>query len=424
MTPASGPRCFLHVPKCAGSSVTHAITQSLPPGTVSPKIQEGLFWMVDWDPEAINPQWRKHMVVDDDDVQELSGYDVVMGHFSLPLLHRITAPSLVATVLREPRARLLSDYAYWRLASDQFMWQGWSLADFAWRPLDEFLGSSLVAGETDNVICRMLVGGDERIPLHGLIAPGDVSGVASRAIEALDTLGFVGLVELGDSMWKGISAFFDVIVTPTTVNTTDGWGAVSTAPGIDLAITPQTLELPRSSHGRRQHRVSTRAGGRRIGGRWGADRRCRVRNPAGACRRQHRHVGERRQRARRRDPAAQATAGCTGRSAAPSRGRSGSTSRLARRDPGIGELAPHGSGPSGEASPPEDRYRSPSAGRRLSRGASCRVPSERAGRASSAYPLPHVEPGPERAFRRTAIRRLPEDGARRIAHSQRAQRLS
>jgi hypothetical protein len=199
--------------------------------------------MVDWDPDAIDPEWRKHMVLDDDDVHELSGYDVVIGHFPLPLLRRISAPSLVATVLREPRARVLSHYAYWRLASEDPGWQGWSLADFAWRPLDEFLGSSLVAGEIDNLICRMLVGDDERVPLHGFIAPGDVSGVASRAIEALDSLGFVGLVELGDSMWKGISAFFDVNVTPRTVNTTGGWRTVSAAPGIDLAITPQTLEL-------------------------------------------------------------------------------------------------------------------------------------------------------------------------------------
>ena len=32
--------------------------------------------MVDWDPDAIDPEWRKHMVVDDDEAQELSGYDV------------------------------------------------------------------------------------------------------------------------------------------------------------------------------------------------------------------------------------------------------------------------------------------------------------------------------------------------------------
>jgi hypothetical protein len=199
--------------------------------------------MVDWDPDALHPEWRKHMVVDDDEVRDLSGYDVVIGHFSLPLLHRITAPSLVATALREPRARLLSHYAYWRLASEDPGWQGWSLADFAWRPLDQVLASSLVGGEIDNLICRMLVGDDERIPLHGLIAAADVPGVAARAIEALDSLGFVGLVELGDSMWKGLSAFFDVNLTPRTVNTTDGWRTTSAAPGIDLAITPRTLEL-------------------------------------------------------------------------------------------------------------------------------------------------------------------------------------
>ena len=83
--------------------------------------------MVDWDPDAIDPEWRKHPVAHDDEAQELSGYDVLIGHFPLPLLNRITAPSLVATVLREPRARLLSHYAYWRLASEQPGWQGGTL---------------------------------------------------------------------------------------------------------------------------------------------------------------------------------------------------------------------------------------------------------------------------------------------------------
>jgi hypothetical protein len=243
VTGPSGPRCFLHIPKCAGASVTRSVQKALPPRTASPKIQEGLFWMEDWDPGAIDPEWRQHMVVEEDEVNELAGYDVVMGHFSLGLLRRITAPSLIATVLREPRARVLSHYAYWRLASEQPGWRGWSLADFACRPLDGVLDSPIVAGEMDNLICRMLVGDDQRIPLHGFIAPGDVPGIASRAIEALDSLGFVGVVELGDSLWKGISAFFDMSATPIAVNTTAEWQSSSSVPGIDLAISPKTLDL-------------------------------------------------------------------------------------------------------------------------------------------------------------------------------------
>lgn len=243
MTTRSGPRCFLHIPKCAGSSITHSVHQGLGPRTVSPKIQEGLFWMQDWDPDAINPDWRQYMVVDENEVNELAGYDVVMGHFPLPLLRRITAPSLITTVLREPRARVLSHYAYWRLAAEQPTWRGWSLADFACRPLDEVLDSPIVAGEMDNLICRMLVGDDPRVPLHDFIAAGDVPGVASRAIEALESLGFVGVVELGESLWQGISAFFDVSVTPMTVNTTDEWRLSSSVPGMDLTVSPRTLDL-------------------------------------------------------------------------------------------------------------------------------------------------------------------------------------
>jgi hypothetical protein len=199
--------------------------------------------MLDWDPDAIDPIWRDKMVVGDDELHELSGFDLVMGHFSLPLLRRITAPSLISTVLREPRSRLLSLYTYWRLASEQPAWRGWSMADYAWRPLDDFLGGSVAAGETDNLVCRMLIGDDDRIPLHGFIASDDAPGVASRAIEALDSLGFVGVLELGESMWNGISAFFDVSLAPVEVNTTEDWRLASAASGTEFAITQQTLDL-------------------------------------------------------------------------------------------------------------------------------------------------------------------------------------
>jgi hypothetical protein len=56
-----------------------------------------------------------------------------------------------------------------------------------------------VALAIDNQICRMLLYGDPRIPHEGFIASDDIDAVASDALAQLDTLGSVGVLELGDS---------------------------------------------------------------------------------------------------------------------------------------------------------------------------------------------------------------------------------
>jgi hypothetical protein len=69
---------------------------------------------------------------------------------------------------------------------------------------------------------RLLLVGDSRIPEFGFISPELVDDLASRDISALESLGFVGVLELGDSMWTGLSQFFGTSLLPIRLNTTRG----------------------------------------------------------------------------------------------------------------------------------------------------------------------------------------------------------
>lgn len=46
--------------------------------------------------------------------RSLAGFDIVMGHFSLSTLEGCCDHSDIAVLLREPLARLLSPYQFWR----------------------------------------------------------------------------------------------------------------------------------------------------------------------------------------------------------------------------------------------------------------------------------------------------------------------
>jgi hypothetical protein len=144
----------------------------------------------------------------------------------------------------EPRARILSHYAWWRLLprEDREIWRD-PRPDLALGSLNEFLADPQVAQATDNVVCRMLLAGDPRIPEPDFIAPEDVDDLGAETIAALDRLGFVGILELGDYNWAGLSRFFEVPLSPMRLNTTTGDDLTADAPEAKLEITERTLDL-------------------------------------------------------------------------------------------------------------------------------------------------------------------------------------
>jgi len=168
--------------------------------------------------DSLCPETRAEIAATEDEREILGTYNVVSGHFSLPTLSQITDPSSIVTILREPRTRLISLYVYWRIPEIYERWNPYRVDVHALRPLSEFLSEPYLAPVTDNQICRMLLYGDSRVPSANFIAKTDIETVALDAIKRLSTLGFVGLLELGDGAWRGTERLFDVKLDPIETN--------------------------------------------------------------------------------------------------------------------------------------------------------------------------------------------------------------
>jgi hypothetical protein len=235
----------MHIPKSAGASVHAALERALSPEAVSPRRQDAsLFSCGFTDVHLLDPGTRAVVVADRDEINELRDFEVVIGHFPLATLLSVTPAHFIATVIREARSRVLSHYAFWRASSPALAaWHPYPAFAHARRPLEEFLGEPSIARATDNVVCRMLLAEDPLIPELDFIDRADVEAVAGHAIDAIGTLGYVGVLEFGDSVWDGLSQFFGVPLSEVRLNTTAAHSEAGDGPAADLAITADALEL-------------------------------------------------------------------------------------------------------------------------------------------------------------------------------------
>lgn len=233
----------MHIPKCAGSSVHASLESALPAGSLALKRADATIFCGFTDPSVIDASIHPLLVLDGDDVCSLRDRSVVSGHFSLSTLLQVTDPSGIATVLREPRTRVLSHWAYWRCsAMVRRLLQRFPPVRHAQRPLAEFLSEPSVAPVTDNLICRMILGDHALIPNVGFIANRDLEAVAAATIAQLKRFGSVGIVELAEQMWSALSGFFGVELSPVMVNVTADDIALDSPP-IDLKLTDDLLDL-------------------------------------------------------------------------------------------------------------------------------------------------------------------------------------
>jgi hypothetical protein len=241
--PGTSPRCFLHIPKSAGSSVHSALEAALPPGSLAPqRIDLSTFCDFE-DFDLLRPEARRRITTNAREVHALGQYPAVSGHFCLPTLLQVAKASSISTVLREPRARLLSLYMYWRMPGIYDFMAPYSAHEHAQRPLWEFLSEPLLAPIIDNQICRMLLYGDSRLPKSDFAEPSSMEAIAADASEQLDTLGFVGVVELGDSLWQGLTRLFGVELEPNKLNATEEIGSPTPTAADDVLLTTKVLDL-------------------------------------------------------------------------------------------------------------------------------------------------------------------------------------
>jgi hypothetical protein len=257
--PAGHPACFLHLPKCAGSAMTSALEAALPPGSLAPwrfdrrfveeQTRAGLGGARDAfvadDPDLLRPEARALVLGSPDQEMALRDYRAIAGHFSLDTLLSVAPASAVCTVLREPRARLLSVYTFWRTlrSEDESPSVVYRTAANARRPLAEFLANRELASATDNQVCRMLLAGDPRLPATAFATKSDTEGIAADAIERLTDFGFVGILELGESAWRGVGEHFGVSLQRHVMNVTGDLGSAASGSDVGQVFTDDVPDL-------------------------------------------------------------------------------------------------------------------------------------------------------------------------------------
>ncbi len=84
---------FVHIEKCGGTTLHDMLCSEVPPDLVCPE---------------------RHESIGDWTINELAGYELFSGHFNLAWCRSIPGELRVVTLLREPKARLLSLFRFWK----------------------------------------------------------------------------------------------------------------------------------------------------------------------------------------------------------------------------------------------------------------------------------------------------------------------
>lgn len=213
---------FVHIPKTAGMSVRAALLDHYPAGAVGHvRFDDRLFGdFARYD--TFDPGLRAETMLATDPAPDTTGRLLQLGHLSLQGMLRLLPAERTFTVLREPRARVLSHHLYWsvRPVEVNAAFGEYQVQRYAEAGLRAFLLAPQAAHQHDNLICRMLVDDPGRIPADGPIDPLHHAAVAAEALAAIDAMGLCTFVE-DPAMWAQLSAFVEHEMRPVRVNETD-----------------------------------------------------------------------------------------------------------------------------------------------------------------------------------------------------------
>jgi hypothetical protein len=189
------PVAYLHIPKVGGVAVAAGLRDALRPHRYFGGFDRVLFGDFR-DFETIHPDTRRTVHLDTAGIDRDA--DLVAAHMALSTLRTAYPGHRLLTVMREPRARVVSLWLYWRAQPDAVLapWGAWGeRVRKSHRPLAEFLTTREVACQTDNLAVRMLLWPHPTIPEDGFIPLIADEALLHTARRALATLSFVGVNE-------------------------------------------------------------------------------------------------------------------------------------------------------------------------------------------------------------------------------------
>ena len=192
---------FIHIPKCAGTAMTKSLRGAIVPQSEYIGISISTFGHFDKF-DTCSEDCRATIVSDWSYLP--NDTDFIYGHLQYQFTRRKYPGHRFLLLTREPRARLVSHWLYWRSNSDEALapwgeWGEWvksARQDFA-----DFLSDPRAYSQTDNVAARLL------LQPHPLIIDGhlieesafpDLKIALEEALDAMDLVGFTedpGLIE-------------------------------------------------------------------------------------------------------------------------------------------------------------------------------------------------------------------------------------
>jgi hypothetical protein len=211
------PLVFLHMPKCAGTSLVRSISAAAEVKTVLHGMDRTLFGSFD-DFESIK-RGRDHIYLCG---LPKGSFDLVHGHFSLSTAMTAYPNGRYITVLREPRTRLVSSFLFNHSLSERKLSKLGTYADLILRgrgTLQSFLTLRDLAPLTDNVYARFLLSPHKEIPSSDFIREGSFERLYCDAVEKLRLFQFVGLLENPDLL-KDLGNFLGNDLRPMMLNVT------------------------------------------------------------------------------------------------------------------------------------------------------------------------------------------------------------
>ena len=204
---------FMHIPKTSGTALTSGLTAALR----TP-------FLFGYD-HSVFGSYRNLETIDasircriyDSPEAMPQDVDLVVGHMAFSSLSGAYPRAQRLTILREPCSRLLSHWLFWRRHSDAelALWGGWAeYARKARKPLADFISDPLLAGQTDNLMLRMLLWPHRLVPQDRFIDPAHDECLLGEATERLERFDFVDVVDDPAFLtrleaWLGISCRYD-----------------------------------------------------------------------------------------------------------------------------------------------------------------------------------------------------------------------
>jgi hypothetical protein len=189
------PLIFMHVPKCSGTSLIQAVVAAGTAPSVFSGFDETLFG--DFSAfESLSEQLRTSIYLDANDLPR--GAEFVAAHMSFVTLSRGFPGGRLLTLLREPVARLLSLWLFWRSHTDEQLrdWGQWGNRVRRSRsPLVDFLRAREVACQTDNQLLRMLLWPHHLVPRDDFIDARHDAILIQTAAGRLARFSFLDLIE-------------------------------------------------------------------------------------------------------------------------------------------------------------------------------------------------------------------------------------